>query len=524
MLRLYSLFIFTFISIHSPLNSAFASTIKSPLDFFLSNENIKHIDTTQTIEQHGITWYFSEQIQYGKFANGDYWVVDPGNGVKITKISPGYTTHPTTGRAMNGSMTNPNAAATQGYDGYTNYDQTLNAGFGISPTTPLVLSKNVSLVSTISNLDAGVSNKPFVNSSAVLTCLASPPPMGSFRPGVSSMTKTLHNVGNIDYTKLKSLNCPIEKPDITIYAKYLSQPWLDHMADTNVFFMHATTSGMDKYYFPSVFSQMALMLNLNYTNEEKKQLLINYIQLGIDIYSTYEAGSQGKPPNGGHMSGRKFPVLFAGVVLGYSPMVSIWEKSGDYLYSSGHGAANPPLDYIHGGNEDGQTFYVSQSDIDITSNTTWVRKVDSSGVYYHYYSDTQAATIGTPPAGAKIGPWRPDTRNTTFCNYTATLMGMPEWGIVYSISPQNSDSSWGAYYRNIGTGAQAWAGTAMAVYIMGLKSQWNHNAHFDYVDRYMAITAGRPDPFGYTVKAEAAGSRPSGLIGAMWDTYRKNYQ
>ena len=59
---------------------------------------------------------------------------------------------------------------------------------------------------------------------------------------------------------------------------------------------------------------------------------------------------------------------------------------------------------------------------------------------------------------------------------------------------------------------------------MGAKTLWNYNAHFDYVDRYMAISNGDSDPFGYTVDREASGNRPTGLVGAMYDTYRNNYR
>jgi hypothetical protein len=58
---------------------------------------------------------------------------------------------------------------------------------------------------------------------------------------------------------------------------------------------------------------------------------------------------------------------------------------------------------------------------------------------------------------------------------------------------------------------------------MGKKNIWNHDALFDYVDRYMEISAGRPDPFGYVVPGESVGYRPTGILGAMWDTYRYKY-
>lgn len=445
------------------------------------------VPTTKVIEQHGITWTFAEPVQYGQFINGDYWVADPGDGVKIVQIDPAYTSHPDTGRHMNGSMLNP-STATQGYDGYQMYDAALNVAIGISSVTPLVLTGDQSLVSTISNMAPGINHLSYVKTAAVLTCLRSIPPAGSFRPGISTTTKSIHNVSSLDFSLLAKLACPITKPDINKYAEYFQMVWLDHNGGWTVRYMHPSDSSLDNYYFPIVFSEAALMLHVDYPDNEKERLLYNFIQLGIDLYSYLESGADGWQPNGGHSNGRKWPILFAGLVLNDPVMKNIGQASGDYLHSGDYRPGDPPPDYKHFA-EDGQTFYVAQSDIDITHGVTW----------------------------------SPDSRTAPNYPYTSAMHGMPEWGIRHSTEPQKSDASWNASYRKVGSGVQSWAGTALAAMIMDTKSLWNHNAHFDYVDRYMAISNGKPDPFGYSVPNESAGSRPGGLIGAMWDTYRVHY-
>ncbi|MDX9834744.1 MAG: hypothetical protein RBT36_05940 [Desulfobulbus sp.] len=445
------------------------------------------IQSSKSLSQHGITWTFSKPVKFGQFVNGDYWVVDAGEGVRVTNINPSHTLHPDTGRHMNGSMLNP-ATALQGYDGYKDFDATRNVGASVTSKNPLILRGDVSLVSTISNPEPGVSHLSYVNTAAVLTCLSSIPPSGSFRPGISSTSKTLHNASSIDYSRLKELSSPVAKPNMETYANYLQMVWLAHNGSWTGRYMRPSASGLNNYYFPETFSTAALMLHLDYTNEEKKHLLVNFIQLGIDIYSWIESGGKGWEPNGGHSSGRKWPILFAGIMLDYAPMRNIGKKSGDYLYTNGHGAGNPPADYVHFG-EDGQTFYVTQADVDITNGPTW----------------------------------DPDTRTSPNYPYTTVMIGMPEWGIRYSTAPSQSDASWMANYRTIGSGPPAWAGTALAAKIMNVKTLWGYNAHFDYVDRYMAIAKGAPDPFGYSVPNEKAGARPRGLIGAMWDAYRSSY-
>jgi hypothetical protein len=302
----------------------------------------------------------------------------------------------------------------------------------------------------------------------------------------------LHNISDIDLTLLKKLAVPsgqtITATTLNTYADFFQKVWLDHDGSFIVRYMHLYSNGMDNYYFPIKFAEAALLLHLNFTDEEKHNLLVNFIQIGIDLYSYISSGAKGWEPDGGNGNGRKWPILFAGIMLDYPPMRDIGQKSGDYLYLSGYGPGNPPPDYVHFG-EDGQSFYVAQSDVDITNSSAW----------------------------------NPDTRTAPNYPYTLAMIGMPEWGIRYSTAPSISDASWRANYRIVGTGGQTWSGFVLAARIMGKKNIWNHDALFDYVDRYMEISAGRPDPFGYVVPGESAGYRPTGILGAMWDTYRDDY-
>jgi hypothetical protein len=495
---------------------------------------IGSIPTTKSITQYGITWTFAESVGYGQFVNGDYWVVDIGSGVKITNISPGDALRPNREppQHMNGSMINPHTLI-QGYDGNGFYDAAKNVGLGISPETPLILTGDKSLVSTISNIEVpGTTSLP--KTAAVLTSLSSAPPTGSFRPGISSTTKTLHNISSVNRSRLKSLTCPIIKPSISTYANYVQMVFLDHGDDYRARYIRPTDSGLDNYYFAGKFAEIGLILNLDYTLAEKETLLINFIQVGIDLYSFIEGGVSEKgtfgwQPDGGNMNGKKFPILFSGIMLDYAPMKNIGQKSGDYLYTIGYGPGNEPPDYIYF-SEDCQTFYVTQKDIDITSNSNWISdSARQSGRYLSFDINTNTFTIATPPQGTTIGPWHPDTRNQDDSNnvrcrpYRPNMLGMPEWGIRHSTSPDQSDSSWKAGYRTIGTGGPAWPGIALTINIMGYKNIWNHPAFFDYADRYVAISQGQPDPFGYEVEHKTTGYPPKDFILAMWNTYRGQY-
>lgn len=44
--------------------------------------------TTLQIVQHGVAFTFAEPVRFGRFANGDYWVLGP---VTVVRVSPDFT-------------------------------------------------------------------------------------------------------------------------------------------------------------------------------------------------------------------------------------------------------------------------------------------------------------------------------------------------------------------------------------------------------------------------------------------------
>ena len=78
-------------------------------------------ETRDSITQYGITWTFAEPVQAGRFVTGDWWVVGP---VTIKSVTP----TPTVDR--HGSVVNPPAGDTQGYDArIAGFDASLRAQF-----------------------------------------------------------------------------------------------------------------------------------------------------------------------------------------------------------------------------------------------------------------------------------------------------------------------------------------------------------------------------------------------------------
>lgn len=407
------------------------------------------------LSQFGITWEFDKDYQHGNFANGDYWVVGP---IRITGINP--SSADVNGIIKNGSQINPSPKDEgQGYDNHMPaniYNPNLNVAFNLSSSNPLTVPANSSLVSSISK--DGLNNIPQLKTMAVLTVLDVAPPEGSFRPGYAGASKEIkYNKNQLDYSVLKNLAPVAGTPQLSAVERYFEKPWIDYIPGwiATGFFPSDNMPGYGRDISLKT-GDAALMLNLNFTNEQKEKLLIEYVQLGIDLASVAQSGG-GWQNDGGHASGRKMPILLAGMVLHDNNLKSI-VNSGKTRFG-----------------EDDQTFYVTQKDVDITHSSSW----------------------------------RPDSRDIVAMPYDVSDIGLAEWGIRHFDYPEMSNKYWPTQYRECCT-ANSWAGEVLAALIMDAKGLWNHNALFDYMDRYMS-------------KEPGIYRQWSAFAQNMWDSYRGNY-
>ena len=67
----------------------------------------------------------------------------------------------------------------------------------------------------------------------------------------------------------------------------------------------------------------ALLLCTDLKPEQKEPLLVNYVQVGIDLGAMVRAGHPGWTGFGGHGSGRKLPIVFAGLMLGDEELANV---------------------------------------------------------------------------------------------------------------------------------------------------------------------------------------------------------
>jgi hypothetical protein len=305
-----------------------------------------------SVSQYGITWTFDKAYPVGQFVNGDYWVVGP---VKINSISPKWDGQ------RNGSMINPRTGNAHGYHAQVyGYTANLNVTASLTKTSPLTVNPDSSIVSTAGWLagepGAPPANgsipgvpRPAVRSAAVLTVMSSVPPSGSFRPPFGYGGKLLYNISQIKWGVLPKLTPVANAPSFATIERTVQRLRIDHVG-YSVGTQYIAPS--DNYHgygkeFATEINDAILMMLLNYPDAQKEKTLIEVLQIGIDLHGVLK-DSDGKfagnrwwgDYGGGHGSGRKWPILFTGIVLNDTEMKNIGKTWGSIKFG-----------------EDCQTFY-----------------------------------------------------------------------------------------------------------------------------------------------------------------------
>jgi len=268
------------------------------------------------ISQYGITWTLDKPAVAGRFVNGDWWVVGP---VTVKSISPA----PAPGR--NGSVVNPKAGDAQGYDDrIPDYDAKLAATF------LLELKPGQSLVSTASVEKVGVKTPNMVphqycrgplRTATILTCVEKPPQPDAFRPPYVGEKKPIFSAKKLRRDLLPKLKAPCTPASLAPYERVLQRVWLDHKRQWSGRQLHPLEN-MPDYgrELTNITSQVGLLLLVEDPDRKHETLLVRFVQLGIDLYGITQSADDLWPANGGHHSGRKWPIIFAGLMLDHEGM------------------------------------------------------------------------------------------------------------------------------------------------------------------------------------------------------------
>jgi len=402
--------------------------------------------SASSITKDGITWTFSSAVPVGQFVNGDYYVVGP---VTIAAISPQPTT---SSPYLNGSVKNlPTSDGKSGFDSRLNdgtdeswwFDATLRSypPITLNPGDALVSSISLATIHSVPEVmrASDMSASP-VASASVLTVLGSAPSADAFRPSYCDRTQTIYHAGLLQRNLLPSLTPPNppNTPTLAQYEALFRRPWID----TNAFLFDAPAEYMPSYGQHVAFadSYASLLLMLNFPADQKINLTNYFVQYGIDLYGCVQAG-YGWPAFGGHRSGRKLPIIFAGILLNDSGMKNV---SATYPDKFG---------------EDMQTLYIKNLPPAGTYQQAWQGATVIYGGHYGVHTD------GTPLSPGLYGPYEQSQPST--------------WQILTPPGEQLGEA-----YRRCCTSV-SWVGEALAVHLLNGESVWNYPAFFDYVDRWM---------------------------------------
>lgn len=425
---------------------------------------------TDRVTRHGITWTLAAPARVGRFVNGDYYVVGP---VTIVDIDP----KPGAGR--NGSVLNPPPLSDRsGFDSRSpggRYDPKLSAAL------PIRLSPGDALVSSISVERVGELPAPLrladrtispVRSVSVLTCLAAPAPADAFRPSYCDREQKIYLARRLRrelLPKLKPVEGPpaeagwVSKADPAEWARRFERTWMD----TCFFGFDAPVEYMPHYgrEVGRAVGMASLVLMLDLPEAEKEPLLIGFVQYGIDLWGIARAGHPGWPAHGGHGSGRKWPIVFAGILLDDKAMQSPTASCPNVRFG-----------------EDMQTMH----------GRGWT---GATALY--------AGHIGADGEKHQKG-----------------------WGAYEHLPPEQWPGMLGENYRRCCTN-NAWVAQALAARLLGAEKIWNHDAFFDYVDRWMeeddtaAIEAiKRATGTDYSAPWLRQGQAWDPFVLAMWKAYR----
>lgn len=382
-----------------------------------------------SVSRNGVTWNFSADRQVGQYCNGDWWVVGP---VTITSISPASVN--VSGYVTNGSMRNPGTGSTQGFDNrfiaaYNPYNDALNVGNKLPQTLPA----DSSLVSAVSA--PAYQQWGMIQSYSVLTVVSAPPAAGSFRPSYTGngSRASRWKESDLNYGALQRLSrTGMSLPSMTDLASDFQRTWFEIDLAWTGRYMHTPYQALNGYGKDMAIKtgNAALLLNLDYTNAEKRDLLVGLVQYGIDIAGIRTNGGRWYD-TGGHNVGRLSPLLVAAAAL-----------NATELRNHCAGSALGFSEYC-------QTFFVTQADVDRP----------------HYTADGR--------------PRLP---------YTSANIGMPEWGETHNDNPSRDANNWNAFYRDI-CGGQFTA-PAMAARVMGLRGVCAWEPFFLYQERHLNYEQG----------------------------------
>lgn len=440
-------------------------------------------EMTDTVMDHGVTWTFAEPVLTGRFVTGDPWIVCPATVITIDPV-------PENGR--NGSVLNmPPVDSQSGFDDRVaegRFDETLRSYPPIDLVVGDRLLSSISVETTLQvenwlREGSGEYSDSPVRSVSVLTCLGEPAPADAFRPSYGDYSLELRRLSELDRTRLAALAPPsaVDQALLDDFAARMPRPWIDTLFfgfDAQVEYM--PVYGREVGRATSIASMLVMLELPEEQRAAQERVLIGLVQRGVDLWGLVRAGHPGWSAFGGHGSGRKFPIVFAGILFGdaemSSPSVAYPATAfGEDMHTAFVGDLAPPAD---------QPVWWNEADV--------------------VYTGHQGVLADGTPVSAD-----------------------PAWGPYEHLPPAMWLSDIGESYRRCCTSI-AWVGQALALRLLDAQGLWAHDAFFAYVDRWMDPTGDAEytaeiltqSGYDFTAAWAAHGLAWDPVVEQMWAAYR----
>jgi len=414
-----------------------------------SAPRLEDMPLVQSVSQYGITWRFDKPARAGQFVNGDWYVVGPatvsaidpkplyGKEIPRRELDGMDRERPEGQRVRNGFMLNPPAQMKVAYDsGVRNWFDP-----ALIQKLPVAMKPGDSLVATISmpkglvlhaqlrnKIERGVDDSSPIRTAAVLSCVDRPQPPDAFRPAFFDRGQRIYLARDLKRDLLPVAARTKSTPKIEQYVRFTQRPWVG----TCFFGFEEPVENMPQYglEYGRVAGIAALLLCTDLKPAQKEPLLVNYVQIGIDLGGMVRAGHPGWTGWGGHGSGRKLPIVFAGLLLGDEQLANVKRSFPKASFG-----------------EDEQTAY----------GDCWT----GAKVVFAGHSGIDAATGVGRDRGNAWGPYehRPPS----------------QWQ-----SGQKTSESYRRCCTSVG-----WVAQALALRLVHAEKPWAHDAFFDYADRWM---------------------------------------
>lgn len=421
---------------------------------------------------NNIVFTFDKPYRCDQFANGDWWVsADSGGSVTITAITP--TSDAVNGR--NGFEVNPSSTTKEAFDKKA-YDSSTAAlklyDATLLPTLPLVITPattdyhSVVKAASVASYNSDI-QRPTLQFAAVLTVVKQPIDNSTsyLRPAYFGplANKKLYATNTLNLGALPKCPAAATLASAGTYtlanvAQRFRGVQLDHVKDFRGRSIHPLDNMTETGYGAEIARDNAVGLvrmlldDFSPSNSVHVGALMGYLQMAVDLRGMALGGTLW-PANGGHANGRKLPLVFAASLM--------TSDAADFT----------------------------------TAMATAGLKFSEDDMVYYNASGT--ALYGKPPVGATADAKDADYWKTTYTSNNganvADRQGARDLRDPYGYI-DGGGYEIGDAYQTCCT-AMPWRYNVLALRILNLKSAWNYDALFDYVDRFASVgVIASPDP------------------------------